>query len=65
MQKTRLNETNNKDENDETDTKRRAGGAFQRGPGELFGTLWGGLGSLWALFLELFRWQKSVQKRKR
>ena len=55
MQKTRLNETNNKDENDETDTKRRAGGAFQRGPGELFGALRGAPGSPWALFLELFR----------
>ena len=39
-------------------------GSARGDPGELFGALLGGPGSPWALFLELFRWQKSVQKRK-
>ena len=42
IQKTGLNETNTKDENDETDAKRRAGGAFQRGFEKVFSTLWRG-----------------------
>ena len=50
---------------DETDTKRRAGGALQRGLGELLGPLRGGLGSPLALFFQFVLIKTSFRKRKR
>ena len=40
------------------EASRRRSGSARGGPGEVFGTLWGGPGNPWALLLGLFRWQK-------